>query len=292
MRSEEEVRNITQNRFSEVENIMTVQFPEQALNATGADILSPLKELEQGLGILPSDTDLAKSGAAATFTGPPDSVAIIEAGATALSKWWSVVVAGLGGAAVITSGATKFWSGQTGGVRIALIGGMAGLLIAAVLAISVMVAADVRGRAQGMVALYTARANVAAQFLQQSLTASYPKFAAAQGNAPSAAGVHADAQSNPPDMAGAQADAQGNPSNGGAAKAALNQAVPIYLAASSAPALVLHKPSNQAGYLAGVRQLVDGTTELLLIRQSDQQTTWCAADDLTVTEFTYPREAV
>jgi hypothetical protein len=252
--------------------------PEQALNASGADILSPLKELEQGLGILPDDTDLAKSGAAATFTGPPDSVAIIEAGATALSKWWSVVVAGLGGAAAITSGVTKFWSGQTGGVRIALIGGMAGLLIAALLAISVMVAADVRGRAQGMVALYTARANIAAQFLQQSLTASHPNCAATQSNPPSAAGVHADAQSNPPDR--------------GAAKAALNQAVPIYLAASSAPALVLHKPSNQAGYLAGVRQLADGTTELLLIRQSDQQTTWCAADDLTVTEFTYHREAV
>jgi len=75
---------------------MTVQFPEQARDITGKDVLSPLKELQQGLGVLPVDTDMAKAGAAATFTGPPDSVAIIEAGATALSKWWTVAIAGVG----------------------------------------------------------------------------------------------------------------------------------------------------------------------------------------------------
>jgi hypothetical protein len=256
---------------------MTVQFPGQAFNTNDADILSPLKTLEQGLYILPADGTLPNAGVAATFTGPPDSVAIIEAGATALSKWWSVVIAGLGGAAVITSAVTKFWSGQTGGVRIVLIGGLAGVLIAALIAISVMVAADVRGRAQGQVALYIARANIATQFLQQS--AGHPPAAAAQGS--------------PPAGADAVSAAQGNPSAGmGVLSQAMNQSVPIFLAAGSASALVLHKPSNQAGYLAGVRQLVDGTTELLLVRQSDQQTTWCAADDITVTEFTYPREHV
>jgi hypothetical protein len=68
---------------------MTVQFPEQAFNttATGNDILPPLETLEQGLYILPTDNDASKAGVAATFQGPPQSVAIIEAGATALSKW-------------------------------------------------------------------------------------------------------------------------------------------------------------------------------------------------------------
>ena len=128
---------------------MTVRFPEQALDASGTDILSPLKELQQKLDILPMDGDSAKAGMSATFTGPPDSVAIIEAGATALSKWWSVAIAGLGGATVITSAATKFWSGQSGAVRVGLIGGMAAVLVAAIIAVSVMVASDVRGRAQG-----------------------------------------------------------------------------------------------------------------------------------------------
>jgi hypothetical protein len=211
----------------------------------------------------------------ATFTGPPDSVAIIEAGATALSKWWSVVIAGLGGAAAITSAATKFWSGQTGGVRIALIIGTAGLLIAALIAISLMVAADVRGRAQGMVALYAARASVADQFLRQSLPASRPAPAAAQGNSPAEAEVVA------PDKAPHGAEALGTPNQ------PLNQDVPIYLAASSAPALVIHKPTSQAGHLAGVRQLDDGTTQLLFVRQTDQQPDWCAVGDIAVTEFTY-----
>jgi hypothetical protein len=258
---------------------MTVQFPGHAFNTTdaGNDILSPLETLEQNLYILPTDDDVKKAGVTATFQGPPQSVSIIEAGATALSKWWSVVIAGLGGAAVITSAVTKFWSGQTGGVRIVLIGGLAGVLIAALIAISIMVAADVRGRAQGQVALYMARANIAGQFLQQS--AGHPIAPAPQGNPPPVEDAAVAVQGNPPPPA----DALGQ---------VLNQGVPIYLATSSAPALVMHKPSNQAGYLAGVRQLDDGTTELLLVRQSDQQTTWCAAGDITVTEFTYPREPV
>jgi hypothetical protein len=261
-----------------MELVMDVQFPEQALATSGRDLLSPLKELEQGLGILPDDKDLAKSGAAATFTGPPDSVAIIEAGATALSKWWSVAIGSLGGAAVITSAATKFWNGQTGAARVALIGGMAGLLVAALIAISLIVAADVRGRAQATVALYAARATIAAQFLQASLSISRPA-SVSDDTASGTTASRANTASSPADLAAATSPRVG-------ASSAVSQ-VPIYLAASSAPALVLHRPTNQAGHLAGVRQLDDGTTQLLFVRESDHQTTWCAATEVTVTEFTY-----
>ena len=51
---------------------MVVRLPEQALDTTGTDILPPLKELQQGLGVLPTDADRAKSGAGATFVGPPE----------------------------------------------------------------------------------------------------------------------------------------------------------------------------------------------------------------------------
>lgn len=284
---------------------MTVRFPEQALDATGTDIEPPLKELQQGLGILPDDKDMAKSGAAATFTGPPDSVAIIEAGATALSKWWSVVIAALGGTAVITAAATKFWSGQAPEVRVGLIGGMAGLLIAALIAISVIVSSDVKARGQGTVAMYTARATIAAQFLQESLYASRRAPAVPLGGSDgvNAPGDKSDGTNAPavapghgPNGAHVLAATQGAPLNGALASDSLNQllgkGVPIFLAASSAPALVLHKPSNQTGHLAGVRQLSDRTTELLFVRQSDQQTSWCMVDDLAVTEFTYSLEAV
>ena len=165
--------------------------------------------------------------------------------------------------AVITSAVTKFWSGQTAGVRVGLIVGMAGLLAAAVITISIIVAADVKGRSNGMVALYAARASIATQFLQQSLFASLPGSPNVQGNS------HA-----------APVGLGNQPGN--------QDRVPIYLAASGARALVLHKPSNQAAHLAGLQQLDDGTIELFLIRQSDQQTTWCTAADVTVMEFTYP----
>jgi hypothetical protein len=266
---------------------MTVQFPEEAVNPAGADVLAPLKELQQGLQVLPADKDIAKAGASATFVGPPDSVAIIEAGATALSKWWSVAIAALGGTAVIISAVTKFWNGESPGVRIGLIAGMAAFLAASVLAISVIVSADLKGRAQGMVALYAARADIANQFLRQSLSASMPASAAKQG-------------SPPPDAYGAAGapNAAAQPNDRGKNNDPAQQAessseretlghVATYLASSAARALVLHKPSDQVAHLAGLRQLDDGSTQVLLIRQSDQQTTWCAAADVTIMEFTY-----
>jgi hypothetical protein len=242
---------------------MVVRLPEQALDTTGTDILPPLKELQQGLGVLPADADRAKSGAGATFVGPPDSVAIIEAGATAFSKWWSAAIAALGGTAVITSLATKFWSGQPAGVRVGLTIGVAAIIVAATIAISVMVAADVRGRAQGTVALYAARASIANQFLRQSLQASRPVPPAPDPQNPA---IPAPAPENE----------------------ALTKIVPIYLAASGARARVLHKPSNQSAYLTGLRQLGDGKAQVLLVREVDGQTDWCAPEDITVLEFSYP----
>lgn len=261
---------------------MVVRLPEQALDTTGTDILPPLKELQQGLGVLPTDADRAKSGAGATFVGPPDSIAIIEAGATAFSKWWSAAIGALGGTAVITSLATKFWSGQPGGVRIGLTLGVAAIVVATIIAVSVMVAADVRGRAQGSVALYAARASIADQFLRQSLlasrpvpVASVPQNPAIPAPAPQNPAIQAPAPQNPAIQAPA-------PQNG-----TLTISVPIYLAASGARARVLHKPSSQSAHLTGLRQLDDGTTQVLLVREADGQTDWCAPEDITVLEFSY-----
>jgi hypothetical protein len=157
-----------------------VQVPEQVVNKDGKDVLEPLKATLTGLNILPADGALAKSGASATFTGPPDSVSIIEAGATAFSKWWAAAVSALGGTAVISAAATGFWRGQTGGTRIALVGGLAAVLVAVILAVALIVSADVRGRAQGASAQYYARASVAGEFLRISQLASRPPAEEAQ----------------------------------------------------------------------------------------------------------------
>lgn len=169
-----------------------VRFPQQSINPEAKDVVSPLKEILQGLSVLPSDADMAKSGAAATFSGPPDSVAIIEAGATASSKWWSVAIAALGGTAVISAAATSFWNGQATDVRVGLIAGIAALLVAAVIAVAVIISSDVRGRAQGAAAQYAARASVANHFMQLSLLASRPTPTVGKGNPPDKAPTSGD----------------------------------------------------------------------------------------------------
>ena len=73
------------------------EIPGSAVKAEAADISEPIALLLRGLSLLPNETDLEKAGkATAAFTGPPDSVSVIEAGASAAAKWWSVTIAGGG----------------------------------------------------------------------------------------------------------------------------------------------------------------------------------------------------
>src|SRR5205807_765660 len=74
-------------------NPTTVRFPGNAQFAAGEDVSAPLVQLLRDLHILATETDMEKAGSATSaFTGPPQSVAIIEAGATALGKWWTAAL--------------------------------------------------------------------------------------------------------------------------------------------------------------------------------------------------------
>lgn len=73
-----------------------VRIPGKAISADG-DVLGPAKAFLQGLKLLGSDKEMDAAGnAAAAFTGPAQSVALIEAGATAASKWWATGLASVG----------------------------------------------------------------------------------------------------------------------------------------------------------------------------------------------------
>ena len=148
---------------------MVIQVPTGA--AGGDDLLQPMQGLMRGLSILPTTDDLGKNSAGAAIRGTPESVSIIEAGGTALSKGYAVVIAALGGSAAVATGVTGFWSGEGTGVRIALTAGTAVFLAASVIAIAVIVAADVGGRAAGAVAQYDARRQIAVSVLELSLAA-------------------------------------------------------------------------------------------------------------------------
>lgn len=245
----------------------TVQIPEEALDKEGKDVLEPLKTTLTGLNVLGEEDGSKKTtGIASTFISPPDSVAIIEAGATSLSKWWVAAVGALGGTAAITAGVTSFWSGQAQNTRVALVGGVAGVLVAAILGVALMVSADVKGRAYGAGAVYDARASIANEFLRLSMLASRPPVQAAQPIA-------------------------GKPANGSShGTDALTDDELMGLLIRGGTAIVRDRSSNTTGQLSGIRPGTDSTEFRLSSNGSrfSSKQHWCDGGQIELVNWTYP----
>ena len=146
-----------------------VRFPGNPRDAAGEDLAAPTVALLTGIDLLAKEEDRNKAqGPGALLGSPPPSVAIIEAGAASLSKWWSAVL----GAGITLAGVTAAVKGvrsaEHDAVRIAIIAGAAVVLAALALAIAIIVSSDVRGRAAGAATQIHARASVATTFLTLS----------------------------------------------------------------------------------------------------------------------------
>jgi hypothetical protein len=150
------------------EETFEVKVPDSAV--AGDTVDEPTVKLLRTLNLLPTDKDLAKGGgASALFKGPPDSVALIEAGATAAAKWWAT---GLGAAVIAIWGPIReWWLGEDAGTQeVAL--WIAGIVTAAaVVGIAYLLASDVRGRAAAMAETIRARATVADAFVRAAESA-------------------------------------------------------------------------------------------------------------------------
>ena len=154
---------------------MAVRIPSKAVavDPPNDDITPPVQELLQALNLLPNAEQLkSANGLGAAFTGPPDSVAIIEAGATAASKWWAGGIAAaaagwVGQAAVLWEGLGEdnSWNQPFTILSIGLV------LSAAVVGIGYLLGSDVRGRAAAMVATVEARRDVATTMVQEAAKA-------------------------------------------------------------------------------------------------------------------------
>jgi hypothetical protein len=142
-----------------------VQIPSQAVSLDGADLCPPVRGLLEGLDLLGKSTESGQAeGFVSAFTGPPQSVALIEAGATAATKWWA---AGLGATVVGIWGSVAAWYGdQPERVQVVVLGGAALVTAALVLAIGHLIASDVRGRAVASVSVIQARAKVATSMVE------------------------------------------------------------------------------------------------------------------------------
>jgi hypothetical protein len=86
-------------------------------------------------------------------------VAVIEAGATALSKWWAAGLAA--GVAGVFPAIKVFWENEDEATQRVLIIAIGIGIAAAVLAIGYIVGSDVRGRSAASVATIEARAKIA-----------------------------------------------------------------------------------------------------------------------------------
>jgi hypothetical protein len=149
-----------------------IQIPGKAVS-DGVDLRLPVRSLLEDLNLLGTEEEeSAAKGFGAIISGPPQSVALIEAGATAAAKWWA---AGLGTAAVAAWGAVAaWWPDQEVAVKVAVLGGASLVTAALAIAIGYLIASDVRGRAAAAVSLIEARATVATDMIEAAVKTYVP----------------------------------------------------------------------------------------------------------------------
>lgn len=83
-----------------------IRIPGKAVS-DDADLRKPVRSLLEDLNLLGTEEEAKKAqGFKAAFAGPPQSVALIEAGATAAAKGWA---AGLGAVVISLWGAVAKW---------------------------------------------------------------------------------------------------------------------------------------------------------------------------------------
>lgn len=142
-----------------------VQIPAKAVADDGTDVTKPVRAVLEDLSLLGTKEQMKEAGEwVSAFKGPPQSVALIEAGMTAAAKGWS---AGIGASVIAMWGAVfKWWGEQNEGIQATMIGGGFVVMAAAVLALGYLLASDVRGRAAASVATINARTTVATTMIE------------------------------------------------------------------------------------------------------------------------------
>lgn len=139
-----------------------------------SSIVDPLQRLLVGVSVLGKSPDRdAASEFKSVFTGVSTGVAAIESTATALAKWWATAIGASGALAGIwtawKTSAANFWSPATDvGVRAAAIGAIALVFGTMVLAIAIILSADLRSRSVASAAQYGARAAIADAYMRSA----------------------------------------------------------------------------------------------------------------------------
>ena len=155
----------------------TVQWPAKAYASEGDDLSAPIKQLLADLRLLENPLGNEK---VSLIKGTPQSLQVMTSGATSIAKLVVALVAGGGGLAAIATGLNGFF-GRVGPegldtplVRSAFVMGGSLLGAAVVLALAIVVRADVSGRASSSAAQFEARAAVASALLSSFVAPAVP----------------------------------------------------------------------------------------------------------------------
>jgi hypothetical protein len=134
-----------------------VKWPGNAYDPKAEDLSAPMQQLLKDLNLLEGE------GTVSPVRGTPQSLQVITAGGTALSKGWAAFVGLFGGGGALWAALQGFGADPQDEAlqRAVFVASAAVLLAAAVIAIAIIVRADVVGRAEASAAEYAARASVA-----------------------------------------------------------------------------------------------------------------------------------
>lgn len=150
---------------SELPDPPAVKWPgDAAYAADGGDVGEPIRSLLQGLRLL--ETPAQEREGVKLTQGTPVSLQVLTSGATSIAKWWTGLIATIGGGGTVLA-AIDNWQADPANdtARSVAILGVALLGSAVVLSIALIVRADVSGRAAATTAEYAARAQVAEAML-------------------------------------------------------------------------------------------------------------------------------
>jgi hypothetical protein len=251
---------------------MTVIIPNNAVaSSDDPDLLSQLQSLLQGINLLGTKTaDDSNVISKVGQEGDPGA-AVLESETTALGKIFAPIVAGLGGLTAIGGAIGSFVTNSHDSVRIAALGGAAGVLVAAILGFAYIASSDLKSRASGAVATYEARKEISLQFLQDVLAASQLPGAKADVS-------KVDGDSPPPTSPAPKSD----DSSSGTSPA--SAAAVVALAASGAKAYILHKDDLKTGHLAGIN-----CSDKISVKWIDEKggDNWSDIGEIAVLSYTF-----
>lgn len=133
------------------------------------DVHRPLEGLLIGASVLGSAADREGATGWRGVLGAPASVAAIESTATSMAKTWATLTAvgaPLAWIAAWNAAIADYWTEASSGERIAVIASFAATLAAVVVAIAIMVSADLKARSVASAGQYQARASIAEAYLR------------------------------------------------------------------------------------------------------------------------------